>query len=95
MIDTREHHKHNDVDLVEALRALAEAISSHGVRVIVFPELLDDAADAIEELRLLEESDGNELQLAYEEIRSLHDQIVMLRSTVSALEAEVSRLTHQ
>jgi hypothetical protein len=61
---------------------------------MIFPEVLDDAADAIEELRLLEEADDNQIQLAYEEITSLQNQIAMLRAENISLEAEISRLTY-
>jgi len=81
-------------DLVDTLRFLAELIAQDGVRVMIFPEVLDDAADAIEELRLLEEADDNQIQLAYEEIENLHREIMMLRSENLSLQAEISRLTH-
>ena len=81
-------------DLIETLRLVAELIAKDGARVMVFPELLDDAADAIEELRLLEEADGNQIQLAYEEITNLHEQIQTLRSENIALQNEIDRLVN-
>jgi hypothetical protein len=91
---TEENFQEVNEDLVDTLRFLAELIAQDGVRVMIFPEVLDDAADAIEELRLLEEADDNQIQLAYEEIENLHREIMMLRSENLSLQAEISRLTH-
>jgi hypothetical protein len=91
---TERNFQEVNEDLVDTLRFLAELVAQDGVKVMIFPEVLDDAADAIEELRLLEEADDNQIQLAYEEITSLQNQIAMLRAENISLEAEISRLTY-
>jgi hypothetical protein len=91
---TEKNFQEVNEDLVDTLRFLAELVAQDGVKVMIFPEVLDDAADAIEELRLLEEADDNQIQLAYEEITSLQNQIAMLRAENISLEAEISRLTY-
>jgi len=91
---TERNFQEVNEDLVDTLRFLAELVAQDGVKVMIFPEVLDDAADAIEELRLLEEAEDNQIQLAYEEITSLQNQIAMLRAENISLEAEISRLTY-